>query len=72
MTKKLYSNQTSVPNVTVRKGDVVPFLYVKEHTKIGSIKNSPKEIARYAYVACINGWGENIGKKNNGDGIIGT
>ena len=55
------TNQNSAPNCKIRKGDVVPFLYVKEHTKIRSIKNSPKEIARYAYVACINGWGENIG-----------
>ena len=52
------NNQNSAFNFEVKKGDIVPFLYVKEHTDINDIKNDPKEIAKFAYLANINGWSD--------------
>ena len=52
------NNQNSAFNFEVKKGDIVPFLYVKEHTDNNDIKNDPKEIAKFAYLANINGWSD--------------
>ncbi|MDO5564594.1 MAG: hypothetical protein Q4F88_05135 [Eubacteriales bacterium] len=59
MTSYIFTtNQNSSPNCEIKHGDIVPFLYVLENTNVSEIKNSPKEIAKYAYLACINGWSE--------------
>ena len=52
------NNQNSAFSLEVKKGDIVPFLYVKEHTDNNDIKNDPKEIAKFAYLANINGWSD--------------
>ena len=61
----------SAINFTVERGDIIPFLYVKyrgteendsyvDDEEFERIKSSPYEIARYVYVALIEGWVENI------------
>ena len=52
------TNQNSASHFEVKKGDIVPFLYVKEHTNNSDLKNNPRDIARFSYLACINGWAE--------------
>lgn len=52
------NNQNSAHNLQIKKGDIVPFLYVKEHIDDTDIKNDPREIAKFAYLACIEGWAE--------------
>ena len=69
----------SAPNFEVKKGDMIPFLYVKERStseennendsyidddEFELLKSNPYEIARYVYVALIEGWADNIDNNN--------
>ena len=69
----------SSPNFEVKKGDMIPFLYVKERStseennendsyidddEFELLKSNPYEIARYVYVALIEGWADNIDNNN--------
>ena len=47
-----YEKEAAPDTMEIKKGDVVPFLYYKRNVD----EDDPQEIAKYAYVALIEGW----------------